>query len=113
MVDTTDSSSDAAADRGETAGTAAAPETTAAADCATPKGHGEPTSEVWVHSELDLLLAQYSDAMHTARDVSEDPLMKEIAALFAVCRTAAGDRLRIPAQTATGFAPWPPEHSQA
>ena len=60
-----------------------------------------------------MLLTQYSDATHTARDVSEDPMIGEIAASLVVCRTTASDRLGIPAQTATGFAPRPPEHGQA
>jgi hypothetical protein len=62
-------------------------------------GRGEPTIKVWGLSELDLLLTRYSDATHTARDVSEDPMIEERASLV-VCRTIAGDRLGIPVQTA-------------
>ena len=113
MVDTTNSSSDAAAERSETAGTAVMPEITVAPDYTTQEGHGETTIELWGLSELDLLLTQYSDATHTARDVSEDPMIGEIAASLVVCRTTASDRLGIPAQTATGFAPRPPKHGQA
>ena len=68
---------------------------------------------MWGFSELDLLLTQYLEATHTARDVSEDLMMEEIAASLAVCRMAAGGRPGIPAQTAMGFAPRPPEHGQA
>lgn len=89
-----------------------APNTTAAADSAAREGHSEPTSEVRDLAELDPLLTHYSDALHTACEVSEDPMTEEIVASLAVCWMKANDCLGIPAQMAIG-SPLPPKDGQA
>ena len=65
-----------------------APTSTTAADTAAREGHDEPTNEmrhVWGTSELDLLmLTAHPDTTHTARKVSEDPMLEEVAASLLV-----------------------------
>jgi hypothetical protein len=68
-------------------GTTATTASTAATDRATREGHDETTSKtyhIWVLSELDpLLLSPCPNTMHATREVSEDPMLEEVAVSFA------------------------------
>jgi hypothetical protein len=75
-------------------------------DSAAQEGHDEPTSEkrhIWGLFELDPLLSPYLDTTHATREVSEDPMLEEVAASFAVtdaCICATSTMVSYPAQLA-------------
>ena len=80
------------------------------------EGHGELTSEmrhIWGLFELDLLLlSPYSDATHATREVSEDPMLEEVASFTtsSACTCATSTMASHPAQLVADSVPRPLKH---
>jgi hypothetical protein len=93
---------------------------TAATASAAQEGHSEPIDEMrhtWGLSELDsLLLSPYPDATHATCEVSEDPMLEDVAASFAttsVCTCATSTMASHPAQLAADSVPPPLERGKS